>query len=166
MTVIARTFASIPTRSASETWDAIVALIAPDSSSAARRELDSVAGTVCSCIADEALASDPVVVYGAGPRLRIYAVYGDDAIEGDSANESALSFVPTHGDWHMSVPCLLDDLDWVRRSLEAVSTRVRARAQGEQLDEGTADAGDVVTAAAHDESPGPLWVNRDAFFRL
>jgi hypothetical protein len=165
MTVIARTIASIPTRSASETWEAIADLIAPDTKSAARRELDAVAGTACSCIADEALASDPLVVYGAGPRLRVYALYGDAAIEGDAANDSALSFVPTDGDWHMSIPCPAEDLDWVERSLKAVSRHVRARAMGEQLDEDRDDAGRVDTSLARTESLAPLLVNRDAFFR-
>ena len=165
MTVIARTFASIPTRSSSETWEAIADLIAPDAKSAARRELDAVAGTACSCIADEALASDPVVVYGAGPRLRVYALYGDAAIEGDAVNESPLSFVPTDGDWHMSIPCLSEDLDWVERSLKAVSRHVRARAQGEQLDEDRDDAGSAGTSLARNDMATPLLVNRDAFFR-
>src|SRR5579884_2854037 len=72
VTTVARTFVSVPERSATETWDAIVALIAPDSDSAARTELLVVAGVACSCIADEALASDPIIVHGVGPRLRVY----------------------------------------------------------------------------------------------
>jgi hypothetical protein len=165
MTVIGRTFASIPTRSACETWEAIVDLIAPDTKSAARRELDAVAGTACSCIADEALVSDPLVVYGSGPRLRVYALYGDAAIEGDGANESPLSFVPTDGDWHMSIPCLSEDLDWVERSLKAVSRHVRARAQGEQLEEDRDDARSAGTSLARNGTAAPVLVNRDAFFR-
>jgi hypothetical protein len=165
MTVIARTFASIPTRSASETWEAIVDLVAPDTKSAARRELDAVAGTASSCIADEALESDPLVVYGSGPRLRVYALYGDAAIEGDAANESPLSFVPTEGDWHMSIPCLSEDLDWVERSLKAVSRHVRARAQGEQLEEDRDGARSAGTSVARNDTAAPLLVNRDAFFR-
>ena len=165
MTVIARTFASIPTRSASETWEAIADLIAPDTKSAARRELDAVAGTACSCIADETLESDPLVVYGSGPRLRIYALYGDAAIEGDAVNESPLSFVPTDGAWHMSIPCLSEDLDWAQRSLKAVSKHVRARAQGEQLEEDRDSARSADSSLARNDTAAPLLVNRDAFFR-
>ena len=165
MTIIARTFASIPTRSASETWEAIAALIAPDTNSAARRELDAVAGTACSCIADETLESDPLVVYGSGPRLRVYALYGDAAIEGDAVNESSLSFVPTDGDWHMSIPCLSEDLGWVQRSLKAVSTHVRARAQGEQLAEDRDGATSADSFLGRNDTAAPLLVNRDAFFR-
>lgn len=161
MTVIARTLVSIPQRSASETWDVIVDLIAPDPKSAARRDLDAVAGTACSCIADEALANDSLVVFGFGPRLRVRALYGDDAIEGDSANESPLSFVPTDGDWRMSIPCLPDDLDWVQRSLKEASSRVFARPLGETVegDDGNAKSTENTNASA------PFVVDRAAFFR-
>jgi hypothetical protein len=64
MTVVARTFVSVPQRSAAETWNAIVDLIAPSSGSVVRKELLAIAGTGTSCIADEALAGDPIVVYG------------------------------------------------------------------------------------------------------
>jgi hypothetical protein len=147
MTTVARTFVSIPQRFASETWDAIVALIAPDSNSAARSELSAVAGVVCSCIADEALADDPIVVYGVGPRLRVYAVYGDDAVDGEGANESALSWVPTDGDWRLSLPCPSDDLAWVQGKLAKVSKRVTARELGAAIDDEEGDRSAAVRAA-------------------
>lgn len=130
MTVVARTFISVPARSATETWERIIALIAPDAGSPARSELASVAGVACSCIADESLQDDPVVVYGVGPQLRIYALYADDAVEGGGANESPLSWVPTEGDWRMSLPCLTDDLAWVRSKLAKGAKRVTAREAG------------------------------------
>ena len=163
MTVVARTIISIPERSASDTWDRIVQIIAPDPRSAARRELAAVAGIVCSCITDEVLGQDPLVVHGVGPRLRVYALYGDDAVEGDGAQESPLSYVPTDGDWHMSIPCLPDDLAWVQRGLRAASSRVVARAVG------TAVEGEPDTQADSSSTDGDtgvrLAVNRDAFFR-
>lgn len=161
MTVVARWFISIPERSATATWERIVRLIAPDARSAPRRDLDAVAGVACSCITDEALAHDPLVVYGVGPRVRIYALYGDDSVEGDSANESPLSFVPTDGDWHMSIPCLPDDLQWVERSLKAVSGRVTARSLGTTVD---ADGGEDRFSVT-DAKAVPYAVDRDAFFR-
>lgn len=163
MTVIARTLRSVPERSASATWERILELIASPAGSAARHELDTVSGVVCSCIADEALASDPLIVYGVGPQLRIYALYGDLAIEGDGANESALSYAPTDGDWHMSIPCLPDDLEWVQRSLKASSPRVTARAIGSAV-EGGSNGRQEGPAAATEEN-APLAVDRDAFFR-
>lgn len=160
MTTVARTVLSVPERSAAATWEVIVELIAPDARSAARHELSAVAGVACMCIADEALTDDPLVVHGVGPRLRIYALYGDRALEGDGANESTLSYVPTSGDWIMSIPCLADDLDWVQRSLREVSQRVTARVIGAALGEGSGEDENRSV-----DEPPPFAVNRDAFFR-
>lgn len=161
MTVVARTFISVPARSATDTWERIVALVAPDAKSAARNELAAVAGVVCSCIADEALADDPLVVHGVGPRLRIYALYGDDAVDGERANESALGWVATDGNWQMSLPCLADDLAWVESKLSKVSTRVTARETGTAV-EGEQDANGRAATDRLDAAPG---MDMDAFFR-
>ncbi len=161
MTVVARTFISVPARSATETWERIVALIAPDPGSPARCELAAVAGVACSCIADESLADDPLVVHGVGPRLRVYALYGDDAVEGEGSNESALSWVPTEGDWRMSLPCLADDLGWVKAKLAKVSTRVTARQVGTAV-EGDEEGKGNAAADRRDVAPA---VDMDAFFR-
>jgi hypothetical protein len=131
MTVVARRFVSIPERTASATWSAISQLLAPDSGSAASAELASVAGIASSLISREAMTS-PVVVWGAGPRVRIYCLYNDDAVEGDDANEAALSFNPTDGDWYMSLPCPAEDLSWVKNALK--SKRVTARDMETLLD--------------------------------
>ncbi len=155
MTVIARRFASVPERSAVDTWNAIVELIAPDPRSSARDELAAVAGVACSLIAGE--MSAPIVVYGSGPRLRIYCLYGDDAIEGDNVSEGAFPYVPTDGDWRMSLPCPEEELEWVQKSLRS-STRVSARVEDEDLsDEKSEDRG------ARGE--GAPTVNLDAFLR-
>lgn len=155
MTVIARRFASVPERSAVDTWNAIVELIAPDPKSSARSELAAVAGVACSLIASE--MSAPIVVYGSGPRLRIYCLYGDVAIEGDSVSEGALTYVPTEGDWRMSLPCPEEELEWVQKSLRS-SARVSARDEDE----------DVAGERSEDQSgrgEGAPTVNLDAFLR-
>ncbi len=103
MSVIARRFASIPERTAIETWKAISALLASDPKSAAARELASVAGIACSLITREAMTS-PLVAYGAGPRVRVYCLYNENAVEGDDANESGLAFDVTDGDWKPKAP--------------------------------------------------------------
>jgi hypothetical protein len=126
MTVVARKFTSIPERTASATWSAIIQLLAPDSQSEAALELASVAGIASSLISREAMTAS-VVVCGSGPRVRIYCLYNEDAIEGDDANEAALSFNPTSGDWAMSLPCPADDLSWVQGALKAKSNRITAR---------------------------------------
>lgn len=133
MTVVVRTFCSIPKRSALATWAAIVALLAPKAGSDARCELESVAGIASSLITREAMNS-PIVVYGCGPRVRIYCVYNEDAITGDAANENKLAFDATDGDWHMSLPCPADDLDWVAGALAKKTNRITARDQGEAVE--------------------------------
>jgi hypothetical protein len=133
MTIVARRFVSIPERSASATWDAISQLLAPESDSAAAAELRSVAGVAASLISREAMTS-PIVVWGAGPRVRIYCLYNDDAIEGDDANEMALSFDPTDGEWYMSLACPVEDLSWVQNALKSKSKRITARDMGTALD--------------------------------
>jgi hypothetical protein len=155
VTVIARRFASVPERSAVDTWNAIVELIAPEPNSGARNDLAAVAGVACSLIASE--LSAPIVVYGSGPRLRMYCLYGDDAIEGDNVAEGALTYVPTEGDWRMSLPCPEEELEWVQTSLRS-SARVSARHEDEEVDDEKSE--DRATG-----SEGAPTVNLDAFLR-
>lgn len=134
MTVVARRFLSIPERTASATWTAISALLAPDENSAAAVELHAIAGLASSLISREAMTS-PLVVWGVGPRVRIYCLYNEDAIEGDDANETSLTFNPTDGDWNMSLPCPSEDLEWIKSALKAKSQRVTARDMESTVDE-------------------------------
>jgi hypothetical protein len=133
MTVVARRFVSIPERTASATWSAISQLLTPESGSAPATELAAVAGVASSLISREAMTS-PIVVWGAGPRVRIYCLYNDDAVEGDDANEIALSSDPTDGDWYMSLPCPAEDLSWVKNALKGKSKRITARDMETVLD--------------------------------
>ena len=66
------------------------------------------------------------MIAGNGPRLRIYCLYGSDAVDGDDRDENALSWVPTEGDWTMHVPCDGDDLEWVKTALKKSSSRIVA----------------------------------------
>ena len=159
MTVVARTFCSIPKRSAHETWTAIVALLAPKAGSDARCELESVAGIASSLITREAMNS-PIVVYGCGPRVRIYCVYNEDAITGDAANESKLAFDATDGDWHMSLPCPADDLDWVAAALAKKTKRITARDQGEAVE--SEESSQASKAAGNDETAS---INMEGFLK-
>lgn len=126
MTVIARRVAATPARSASAAWKIIVDLISEPGTSA-RAELESVAGVACSLISDETFADAPTVVRGAGPRLKIYCLYDDDAVNAEQVNENALTFNPTEGDWKTSLPCAPEDLDWVQSELKKKSNRITAR---------------------------------------
>lgn len=125
MTVVARRFASTPARTAGETWQRIVSVIS-QSDSQARRELETVGGIVASVIADEIPHNVPIVVIGNGPRLRIYCVYGEDAVIGDECDEEALAWHPTGGEWKLFLPCAAEDLEWVKDALAQRSSRIQA----------------------------------------
>lgn len=152
--IVVRRVASTPKRTASETWVLITSILAPDPKSSARAELMAAAGVGCSAISSEAPKDDPIVLRGAGPRVRIYCVFGDDAIAGEAINEDPLVQSPTEGDWSMSIPCPPEDLNWCQASLAAVSKRISVRAVGEtDLDS---------KSAANDQ---PLTVNREEFLK-
>ncbi len=138
MTVIARSFVSIPVRSAKETWGAICGILAPLGGSDAAKELLSVAGIASSLIAREAMTS-PIVVHGSGPRVRIYCLYHQEATEGGDSNENPLSSDATAGDWEMSVPCPADDLAWVQSALAEKTKRISARDQNSEVIEENED---------------------------
>lgn len=128
MSTVARNVASVPQRSSGNTWSEIVRLLAPDPASDSHKELIQVAGIASSLIARGAMESAPVVVHGGpGPRVRIYCVYGPDAIAGDGVNEAALATIPTLGNWKVSLPCPAEDLTWVTDALKINSTRITAR---------------------------------------
>src|SRR5262249_55254758 len=98
MTVVSRRIVSTPARSASASWDVIVQLVTAPGSTA-RQELQGIEGIASCIIAEESLKTDPCVVFGSGPRVRIYCLYNEDAIAGEDANETVLTFMPTEGDW-------------------------------------------------------------------
>jgi hypothetical protein len=157
MTVIARRIVATPARSASEAWALMINLLAASEDSVARTELQNIAGIASNLIADEALERAAAVVYGSGPRLRLYCLYGEEAISGDRASESALAFNPTEGDWRMSLPCPAEDLDWVREALKAKSSRVTARDVNDEIQE-DGDSDERKTSAGFE-------VDREAFFK-
>jgi hypothetical protein len=136
MSTVARNFASIPARSASETWSSIVSILAPDDASEAHKELISVSGLVNSIISRETCQAAPMVVFGGpGPRIRIYCTHGEDAISGEGTNEASLATVPTQGSWSMSLPCLKEDLTWISDELKKKSSRISAREMSEAVSE-------------------------------
>lgn len=126
-TVASRTFKSTPERDAGRTWTAIVDLLTRGEAGAARTELLSVAGVAASVIADQAPKNAAITVTCDGPRTRIYCIYDEDAVEGADANEEPLGFDPLNGNWHVSLPCLADDLAWVQNALKKHSARITAR---------------------------------------
>ena len=135
-TVIARRVASTPARGAAATWATITELLAPSATSAARKELNNVASVACAAIASEATKDAPIVVWGVGPRVRVYCVFDDDVVTGDDINEDPLATCPTNGEWQMSIPCASEDVEWSQRKLRSVSTRISARAPNENVETG------------------------------
>jgi len=155
MTVVSRRIVSTPARSASASWDVIVQLVTAPGSTA-RQELQGIEGIASCIIAEESLKTDSCVVFGSGPRVRIYCLYNEDAIAGEDANEAVLTFMPTEGDWQMSLPCAADDLEWVKKALIERSTHVTAREAGTAVDLEPSNASASSTGAV---------IDREAFFR-
>ncbi len=124
-TIVARRFAATPQRTGMETWTAITKLLASEFSES-RKDLDAVAGIMASIIVGEIPAKHPFVVAGNGPRLRVYCVYGQDAVTGEDCNEDTLSWIPTEGDWKMLVPCEPEEVDWLNKALAKYSSRMKA----------------------------------------
>lgn len=154
-TVIVRSIASSPKRTATETWGVIASLLDPDSKGSGRIELEKVAGIAASSIASEALVDDAFVVHGNGPQVRIYCVYGDDAVSDDGVSEDPFQEPPAAGDWRLSIPCLPEDLDWVQRKLKSISSRISARTVGEKA------AAEQAASTAH----AALTVNLSEFLK-
>lgn len=132
MSTIARKVAATPVRLATAAWQRITDLLAPTNATA-RTELASVAGIACLLITEEVMKSSPIITSGNGPRVRVYCVYGDDAIEGSTVNEAGINGSPVETDdaWKLSLPCPSEDLEWVRASLKKRSSRITARDMAE-----------------------------------
>lgn len=156
MTIIARTIAATPARSASSAWKIMVDLISTEGT-LARAELETVTGIASSIISDEVFKDSPAVVFGTGPRVRIYCLYDDEAITGEKANENVLAFNPTDGDWKMSLPCSAEDLEWVQGELKKKSTRITAR------EEDTSVSDDDFESSS--SSSNALEFNREVFLK-
>lgn len=155
-TVIARRVASTPTRTAAQTWEKIVEILAPDLNSDARKELAKASGVACASISSEATGDAAIIVWGNGPRVRVYCVFNEDAITADGVNEDALSKSPTEGDWTMSIPCQPEDVKWSNGTLAAVSSRISARSLEDDLED---DASESVPSAHS------MTINVEEFFK-
>jgi hypothetical protein len=157
-TVFARRVASLPERGAPTTWAKVVDILAPDPTDPARDELMRVGGIAASIIAAESPAQSAIVMYGGGPRVRLYCVYGDDAITGDGVNEDPLAASVTESGWKLSLPCPAEDLEWTQRRLKSLSERVTARKDGDEL-------ADEADAARSRSATNPLTVDKAAFLK-
>jgi hypothetical protein len=119
---VRRDIASVPVRSAGETWQAIVDLIT-DTGSTDAHTLQAASSVIESLIADEHPAVVPIVVKGSGPRLAIYCHYNEDAME-LGRDIDKLSWNPTTGDWCMTAPAEDGDVNWMNDTLKTRASRI------------------------------------------
>lgn len=119
---IRRDVTSIPARSARDTWRAITDLVT-GGGTVDRQQLDAAASIMESLIADEQPAGVPIVFKGAGPRVVVYCLYNEDAMEA-GLDVDPLMTNPTAGDWRATAPCEAEDADWMNMSLKARAPRI------------------------------------------
>ncbi|MGH0028474.1 MAG: hypothetical protein ACQGVC_01680 [Myxococcota bacterium] len=136
---IRRDIASVPARSAKETWQAIISLVvAADSVDA--DQLTAAASIMQSLISDEQPAEVPIVFKGSGPRVLIYCAYNEDAMQ-LGLDVDPLSTTPTVGDWQVTAPCEPEDVAWMNQALADRAPRIRVHEPGEATtDVSAADA--------------------------
>lgn len=156
MSVVARRVRATPFRSAADAWQVIASLVARKNS-AAQQELLNIEGIGASIISTESPKDAPIVVCGSGPRVRIYCLYGDEAVSGDDANESPLAEDPTYDDWAMSLPADADDVAWAKESLTKRSSHVTVREKSEAVETNDSDS--------HQAHSGEAVINMEAFLR-
>ena len=128
---IVRRVISTPVRSATDTWTAISALLAPDPTSSARRELNRMSGLACAAISSEAMRHDPLELRSQGLTVRIYCLHGEDAIMTPGYDLHEFAWCPTEAEWRMSIPCEATDLRWLNREVATLSPNTIFRPVGE-----------------------------------
>lgn len=120
---IRRDIASIPLRSAKETWRAIIDLVTGEGS-ADVGQLEAASSIMESLIADEQPAKAPIVFKGgSGPRVLIYLLFNEDAMEAGTDIDK-LTSNPTKGDWNVTAPCEAGDVSWMNNALKTRAPRV------------------------------------------
>lgn len=139
---VRRDIASIPVRSARETWRAIVDLIT-GSGSTDRNQLDAAASVMESLIADELPAKIPIVVKGSGPRLVIHLLYDEAAMEA-SKDIDKLTWNPTEGNWRMTAPAEDEDIGWMNKTLSVRAARITVHDADTDPDTGKIEKGQAV----------------------
>jgi len=127
---IRRDIASIPVRSAKETWRAIVDLVTGENS-VDRQQLEAASSIMESLIADEQPATIPIVFKGSGPRVLIYCLYDEDAMEAGLGIDS-LNSNTTTGDWQATAPCEAEDVSWMKNALKSRAPRITVHTADEE----------------------------------
>lgn len=119
---IRRDIASIPKRSAAQSWSVITDLITgPDSVDA--KTLTAAASIMESLITDEHPGKCPIIIKGVGNRLVIYLAFNEDAMEANFSVDK-LNWNPTAGQWSMTAPCDPEDVAWMNKALQERAPRI------------------------------------------
>lgn len=147
---IRRNIASIPARSAKDTWQVITDLVT-GTDTVDGDQLDAAGSIMESLIADEQPANVPIVFKGAGRRVVIYCLYDEDAMEA-GLYVDPLTANPTAGDWHVTAPCEAEDAGWMNESLETRAPRITVHDTDQPLEEEGSDE----ASAAFEIDWGPL----------
>jgi len=140
---VRRDIASIPKRSAAETWREIVKLIT-GTGSVDVASLTAAASVMESLITDEHPGQVPIVIKGVGSRLVIYCLFGEDAMDADM-DVPKLNWNPTAGNWAMTAPTDPVDVAWMNKTLKERAPRIAVH------DVNVAPADDEDTATASQE---------------
>ncbi len=142
---VRREVASIPVRTAGETWAAIIELISGEGSVDVAT-LKAAASVMESLIVDEHPATCPIVVKGEGPRLVIYLLYNEAAME-KGTDIDKLTWNPTGGPaWSMTAPSEAADVDWMNTTLKTRAPRIVVH----DIAQEPADEDEAEVAAAQD----------------
>lgn len=158
MSTVARRFAASPARLSSDSWKAITTLVCQTDSTASA-EFSKVSGLASSLLNDKTFKDAAFIVKNDGPRLKVYCIYGDDAIDGEDVNEEKLTWQPTQKTWTAFLPCHPDDLPDYQAKLKKVSSKFFVY----DLEKGLDD--EAAKAEAHQNSAA-VSVDWEAFKKL
>jgi hypothetical protein len=144
---VRRDIASIPVRSAGETWQAILDLIT-GAGSVDADTLKAASSIMESLIADEHSATVPIVVKGHGDRLVIYCLYNEAAMEAGK-DIDPITWNPTGGaGWKMTAPAEAADAAWMNNALKSRAPRITVHDAASPPAEDDGDNANTNTSAA------------------
>lgn len=133
MSVVKRTVISNPERTCVETWAKITEIVCGQNAEP-KKEFEKVSNVAASLLSEELLKDYPLIVKGAGAQLRIYCLYGEDAISGEDSNEDILSWEITSKPWVVYLPCAKDELSWYKSTLSGLSEKFKVYDWKEGID--------------------------------
>ena len=141
---VRRDIASIPLRSAADTWSEYQKLVT-GKGSVDVDQFDAATSVMTSLITDEDFKDEPLTLAGVGDRLVAYLVHGHEALEA-GASIDKLAWNPTAGDWKLYFSCPEEQFDWAKKTLATRAPRFVILKPGEKIKEEEKDAGTAKAA--------------------